>query len=259
MSGYVARSSAPEQLFGAFFFAHNVLVTIIMANWSSLIDIRIPGGVMGPFAILAGVGALAAVAALFYPPAQPAPVRVATTTQSPVLASTFLPATTGLLGIYLFNVAAMGVWSFIVPFARTLGLTDPSIQSMLVVSNFAGFAGAVVPMVLRPQARQNVAYCARLLSIVFVSFAAAVAAPPALIYIGAQIYSFAWVFLNPYISGAVATLDADGRVAVLGFAAPISGLHPARPLPAGCRVSDCRCRRFFSVSRRCLLSAAPPF
>jgi len=50
------------------------------------------------------------------------------------------------------------------------------------------------------------------LSIVLVSFSAAVAAPPALIYIGAQIYSFAWVFLNPYISGAVAALGADGMI-----------------------------------------------
>jgi predicted MFS family arabinose efflux permease len=221
MTGYIGRSSAPERLFAAFFATHIVFTSLVVGGWAHIVAIP---GVAGPFAFLAAVGGLAGVAALLYPSTAPPSVRRPGTAKPAALGNTFVLALAGLFGIYLFNVAVMGVWSFVVPFARTRGLSDSSIQTMLLVSQIGGFGGAMVPLLFSRVLGGTIPIVLGLSLLILVSVAAGVGAPRPFFFVGGPLYVFGWVLLNPYMSGAVATLDRDGRYAVASFASMYLGL-----------------------------------
>ena len=186
MTGYIGRSAAPERLFAAFFATHILLTSLVIGSWAHIVAIP---GMAGPFVFLAAVGGLAGVIALFYPSTAPESTRKVSTAKPPARANVLVLALVGLFGIYLFNSAVMGVWSFIVPFARARGLSDSSIQTMLVLSQISGFAGALVPLLFGRFLGGTIPIVFGLSLLTMVCLAAGVGVPSALFFIGVHVRS----------------------------------------------------------------------
>jgi predicted MFS family arabinose efflux permease len=135
----------------------------------------------------------------------------------------------GLRGLALaamlaYFLAQGVVWAYLFLIGLGGGLAEQQVANGLMLSQFAGIAGALAAVVVGKRFGRSVpltmgilvgALCLWFLagSLEFVVFAVAV-----------SIYNFAWNLTHPYLLGAMASFDRRGRVVVYAVAMQMTGL-----------------------------------
>ena len=129
-----------------------------------------------------------------------------------------------LVAMLAYFMAQGVVWAYLFLIGMAGGLTDQSVANGLMLSQFAGIAGALLAAVMAHRFGRSIpltvgivggACCLYFLvgSFSFLVFALAVG-----------VYNFLWNLTHPFLLGAMASFDRHGRVVVYAVAMQMVGL-----------------------------------
>lgn len=131
---------------------------------------------------------------------------------------------TALAAMFTYFLAQGVVWAYLFLIGVNAGVSEQAVANGLMVSQFAGVAGALGAALLAHRLRRALALAAGILGGSVVLY---VLSGPfdALTYaIVVSVYNLAWNFTHPFLLGAMASFDRRGRVVVHAVAAQMVGL-----------------------------------
>ncbi len=129
-----------------------------------------------------------------------------------------------LAGIFLFQTATNGTWTYIERIGTAMQFTDTAVSGAVAVATWAGIGGALVPITLGKHFGRTVPIVAGILTTIAGVFA--VYGSDALLgfTIGGATINFAWSFGLAYMFGITAHYDKTGQLTTLGGMASKFGL-----------------------------------
>lgn len=129
-----------------------------------------------------------------------------------------------LLAMLIYFLAQGVVWAYLFVIGVNGGLGEQQVANGLMVSQFAGIAGALLAAALARRAP-------RMLALLLGIAGGALVLYPLVSSVGAlqyaaivTLYNFAWNFTHPFLLGTMASFDRRGRIVVLAVAAQMCGL-----------------------------------
>lgn len=135
-----------------------------------------------------------------------------------------------VLAFALFELAVVGLWSYMLRYAELTGMSPASASRVLALSSLCGIPGTVLVLLLGsrygklwPLLASLAVYAVPTLVFILVSGSSAV------LISGLVLQNIAWAFAAPYFQAVQAGLDKTGRLAVWGMlvASAGAGLGPA--------------------------------
>lgn len=131
---------------------------------------------------------------------------------------------TALAAMFAYFLAQGVVWAYLFLIGVNAGVSEQAVANGLMVSQFAGVAGALGAALLAHRLQRSLALAAGILGGSIVLYA--LASPfDALTYaVVVSVYNLAWNFTHPFLLGAMASFDRRGRVVVYAVAAQMVGL-----------------------------------
>lgn len=234
VTNWIGRHEYAARGFGMYILLQFVTAAVLIAAIPALQPLL--GGASVYLALLA----LAAVSAILHPvlnlnggsePLRPAVAEALEASNMVVQAGH--PVILKLLSILafgLFNIAAIGLWSYMLRYGEIVGLPADMAAQVLAVSSLCGIPGTILVIVL--SARYGRFWPLMLALMVYtvpvVIFAASHVAATVFIA-GLVIQNVAWAVVAPYFQAVQAALDRTGRLAVWGMIAASvgAGLGPA--------------------------------
>ena len=233
-TNWIGRHENAARGFGMYIMLQFVLAAVLIAAIPALLPH------LGAASVYAALLALAAVSVIFYPllgltggsvPLRPAVAEVLE--EAGAAAEADHPATLKFLSVLafgLFNIAAIGLWSYMLRYGEVVGLSAEGAAQTLALSSLCGIPGTILVIVL--SARYGRFWPLMLGLAVYtvpvVVFAASHVAA-AVFVTGLAVQSVAWAVVAPYFQAVQAALDRTGRLAVWGMivASIGAGLGPA--------------------------------
>lgn len=131
---------------------------------------------------------------------------------------------TALAAMFAYFLAQGVVWAYLFLIGVNAGVSEQAVANGLMLSQFAGVAGALGAALLAHRVPRSLALATGILGGSVVLYA--LAGPfDALTYaIVVCVYNLAWNFTHPFLLGAMASFDRRGRVVVYAVAAQMVGL-----------------------------------
>jgi len=215
----LAEQSKPETAFGIGLAVETLLTMVVMALSAGIIEWQGIAGIFRMLALLAFVVALpvgwlparsAKTAPVGQPPPSPDPATVA-------------PVAAGLIGTMLFYAGVLGFWVYLERIGQAAGHSNHLIGTILAWSLAAGVLGGIGPAWLHGRggiARPNLLAILLLMATVLAAVGKVTLPVFAL---SAIVFGALWVFATAYQAALIATLDRNGRYAVLIPAAQGAG------------------------------------
>ena len=124
-------------------------------------------------------------------------------------------AALGFVGLFLFELGIMGVWTYYERIGDASGIAAQTIGYALSASLFLGFIGSMTAAVLSSR-------FSRIIPVVFGTGLAILSTAilltdfsTAAFVLSVGLFSFAWYFTLPYIMACIANVDATGRLLIL--------------------------------------------
>lgn len=145
------------------------------------------------------------------------------------------PESSGMLKILsvlafgMFNISAIGLWSYMLRYGEIVGLSNGMASHILAVSSLCGIPGTILVIVLGARYGRFWPLTVGLLAYTIpVAVFAAATVSPAIFIAGMVLQSVAWAIVVPYFQAVQAALDGTGRLAVWGMivASVGAGLGP---------------------------------
>lgn len=129
-----------------------------------------------------------------------------------------------VLSLALFNVAAMGIWAFVVRYAESGGLTTADATRAVAYSNIFGVLGSLLVVAIGTRfGRARTTLLALLFFVATVLAFAVLSASTLVFHLQLSALNFAWAFLVPYIQATQSALDSTGKLPVWGMVAASCG------------------------------------
>lgn len=131
-----------------------------------------------------------------------------------------VPTLFTLLAFGVFNVAAMGVWSYMDRYGRVLGLSSSHVSDALALGSISGIPGGLIVWFLgkRSGVRRPLLAAIVIFSLPLAAFAFGHVSPAAF-YIGQAAIGLAWTMIVPYFQEILSVLDPSGRLSIIGMLA----------------------------------------
>lgn len=233
-TNWIGRHEYAARGFGMYIMLQFVLAAVLIAAIPALLPY------LGAASVYAALLVLAAISLILYPllglnggsvPLRPAVAEVLK--EAGAAAEADHPAMLKLLSVLafgLFNIAAIGLWSYMLRYGEVVGLSAEAAAQTLALSSLCGIPGTILVIVL--SARYGRFWPLMLALAVYtvpaVVFAASHVAA-AVFVVGLIVQSIAWAIVAPYFQAVQAALDRTGRLAVWGMivASIGAGLGPA--------------------------------
>ncbi len=214
----IALTSDPDRYFG-------VMIACVLI-YGALVLGALPvvfafGGFAALLVVFAAFGALGLIGVRWFPEPAPPDQGAVGTPGDRRLTSHGWAALGGMLAYF---TAIGAFWAYAALMGKAAGLTDQEVATALSVSQLAGIAGTLVPMMLGTRFGRGwpltVGIAAGIVPMaVFVGpFGAAV------YLIMIAVYNFGWNVTHPYLLGTFASLDQSGRIVVYATAMQKIGL-----------------------------------
>jgi len=231
MTAMIVRAPRPERWAAIYLTVQTLAQFVVVATLGPWV-VR-PFGADGGFAVLAAMGAAAALAGFAVPRAF-APLPVAADEPSG------LPSPRGLAALaaaFCFNAAILAVWIYVEPLSRQAGHPAGTADLALSLSLAAQVAGGTLATLLAGRMRwlpallgSQAAMAALMLLFAWTPGRGAFLAASAL-------FGGLWMFSSPLMTPLAIEADPTRRAAVLGSGAALLGCS-AGPLLASLAVSD---------------------
>ena len=234
VTNWIGRHEYAARGFGMYIMLQFVLAAVLIAAIPALLPL------LGAASVYAAMLALAVVSLTLYPllgfnggssPLRPAVVEVLEETSA--AADTGHPASLKFLSVLafgLFNVAAIGLWSYMLRYGEVVGLPADKAAQVLAISSLCGIPGTILVIVLSARYGRfwPLMLALGVYTVPAVFFAASHVAAAAFIA-GLVVQNIAWAIVAPYFQAVQAALDRTGRLAVWGMivASIGAGLGPA--------------------------------
>jgi hypothetical protein len=133
-------------------------------------------------------------------------------------ASYALLATLIVASLVLFELAAIGVWTYMLRYGEVVGLSTADASRALSLCSLCGIPGGVLVVVLGSRYGRLMPIIAALGLFIAVLVAFSVRlVTPAVFIIGTALQNIAWNFVFPYLQGVQSALDRTGRLAIWGM------------------------------------------
>lgn len=207
-----AADSAPQRLYALMSAAFLGGAVLVLMLGSLLADAWGIIGLFGYIALLAGAGAIATV---WLPEGAWQP-RPSTAVSRNSTAGRFRDVVPLLLGLLALNAGHNALWSYQARIGVAQGLPDVTVGYLLGLSAIGGIVGALTAFKLRLSlgyARSQ----ALTFAVLVVSALTLVYGTGLLTYvIGVSVLKIAWFFGLPYVQGAIARFDPQGRLIAVG-------------------------------------------
>ena len=130
-----------------------------------------------------------------------------------------------LLAMFVYFLAQGAVWAYLFLIGqRNAGLGEQQVANGLMISQFAGIAGAVAAVLLAHRMSRAFALAIGIVGGTVVLSPLVGNMGSLLFALAVSIYNFAWNFTQPIQLGAMASFDRRGRVVVYAVAAQMCGL-----------------------------------
>lgn len=208
-----AADSTPQRLYALMSAAFLAGAVLVLMLGSLLADAWGIIGLFGFIALLAGAGAIATVWLPEHGALQPRPSTAAPRGSAASSVRNVIPL---LLGLLALNAGHNALWSYQARIGVAQGLPDVTVGYLLGLSAIGGIVGALTAFKLR----LSLGY-ARSQSLTFVVL---VVSALTLVYgtglltyvIGVSVLKIAWFFGLPYVQGAIARFDPQGRLIAVG-------------------------------------------
>lgn len=145
------------------------------------------------------------------------------------------PGSSGVVKIFsvlafgMFNISAIGLWSYMLRYGEIVGLSNGMASQTLALSSLCGIPGTILVIILGARYGRFWPLTIGLLAYtVPVAIFAAATVSPAIFIAGMVLQSVAWAVVVPYFQAVQAALDGTGRLAVWGMivASVGAGLGP---------------------------------
>lgn len=233
-TNWIGRHEYAARGFGMYIMLQFVFAAVLIAAIPALVPH------LGAASVYAALLALAVVSLVLYPllglnggsvPLRPAVAEALE--EASAAAEAEHPAVLKLLSVLafgLFNIAAIGLWSYMLRYGEVVGLSAEAAAQTLALSSLCGIPGTIFVVVL--SARYGRFWPLMLALAVYtipaIVFAASHVA--AVVFVaGLVVQNIAWAIVAPYFQAVQAALDRTGRLAVWGMivASIGAGLGPA--------------------------------
>ncbi|MGB5948312.1 MAG: MFS transporter [Parvibaculum sp.] len=135
-----------------------------------------------------------------------------------------------VLAFALFELAVVGLWSYMLRYAELSGLSSASAARVLALSSLCGIPGTVLVLVFGSRYGRWRPLLASLAAYVLPTLVLALSSASSLLLIvGLVLQNIAWAIAVPYFQAVQACLDRSGRLAIWGMlvASAGAGLGPA--------------------------------
>ncbi len=129
-----------------------------------------------------------------------------------------------LLAMFVYFLAQGVVWAYLFLIGVHAGLTEQQVANGLMISQFAGIAGAFGAVLLAHGTHRALWLAIGIVGGTLVLYPLVGKMGPALFALTVSIYNLAWNFTQPIQLGAMASFDRRGRVVVYAVAAQMCGL-----------------------------------
>jgi MFS family permease len=143
----------------------------------------------------------------------------------------------GLKGLALFAMLAYFmaqgvVWAYLFLIGVSGGLTDQQVANGLMLSQFAGIAGALLAAMTAHRIGRSIPLAVGILGGSLCLYFLVGAFEFAMFAIAVGVYNFLWNMTHPFLLGAMASFDRRGRVVVYAVAMQMLGLAVGPALAA---------------------------
>jgi MFS transporter, DHA1 family, inner membrane transport protein len=205
----MARTRIPQRAYGAQFTMQVLLGGV---GLMLLPEVSARHGTSALFVTL-GALAITALAALpflpDYPDSLPAPKLVQSTRRWVPLAAT-------VSVLFLFQLANMALFAFIIPLGRAYGLSLSFIDNALGAANWIAAAGSLSAMWAGERFGRRLPLLIAIFTAVGGTIAFGWSRAPVAFVLANVVTGIAWSFVVPYLFGMCAKFDGAGRAATLG-------------------------------------------
>lgn len=131
---------------------------------------------------------------------------------------TSAPAFLIIASIVLFELAAIGMWTYLLRYGEATGLSSAAASQALSLSSLCGIPGGILVAYLGARGGRLVPIIAALGMFIAILLAFSVRLVSPLVFIvGTALQNVAWNFVFPYLQGVQSVLDRSGRLAVWGM------------------------------------------
>ena len=121
----------------------------------------------------------------------------------------------GFVGLFLFEVGIMGVWTYYERIGNAGGIAAQTIGYALSASLFLGFIGSMAAAALSTRFNRLVPVAIGTGLAIFCTGLLLTDFSTAAYVISIGLFSFAWYFTLPYLMACIANVDATGRLLIL--------------------------------------------
>ncbi|ABS61787.1 major facilitator superfamily MFS_1 [Parvibaculum lavamentivorans DS-1] len=233
-TNWIGRHEYAARGFGMYIMLQFILAAVLIAAIPALMPY------LGAASVYVTLLALAAVSLILYPllglnggavPLRPAAAEEPE--ESGAAADTDYPALLKFLSVLafgLFNIAAIGLWSYMLRYGEVVGLSSAAAAQTLAISSLCGIPGTILVIALSARYGR---FLPLMLALAIYTVPAAVFAvshvAAAIFVAGLVVQNIAWAVVAPYFQAVQAALDRSGRLAVWGMivASIGAGLGPA--------------------------------
>ena len=128
----------------------------------------------------------------------------------------WMPLAATVSALFLFQLANMALFAFIIPLGRAYGLSLPFIDNALGAANWIAAAGSLSAMWAGDRFGRQLPLLAAIVTAVGGTIAFAWSRAPVAFVLANVVTGIAWSFVVPYLFGMCAKFDGAGRAATLG-------------------------------------------
>lgn len=229
MTNWFGRHEHAERGFGLSIMLQFVLTALLFAA-IPLIELQL--GYAGVYAAMLCLGVIAALLSpLFNLNGGSAPL-------SKDSARSSLPADEhplrlkiySILAFALFELAAIGLWSYMLRYAEVIGMSAVQASNLLALSSLCGIPGTVLVLLLGSRYGRLVPLLVSLMAYTLPALVFALLHTSNSIFVaGLVLQNVAWAVAVPYFQAVQSVLDKTGRLAIWGMlvASVGAGLGPA--------------------------------
>jgi len=209
----IGRAPSPDRGFGMLLF--------VQFGLGGLGNMLLPPLVpqYGVWVLFASLIAFSVVPLIFlrwlpeYPP-RVTPVTAATGKKPALL----IPMALGLIALFLFQAANMGLGAYIIGLGRSFGLTQEVIGPAMGVSSWIAMAGAALVMVMGSKFGRLAPVLLAMVLTLAGSWVFHYSGDPMIYFLANCGTAVTWAFVVPYLFALVVDFDPSGRIAALaGF------------------------------------------
>jgi predicted MFS family arabinose efflux permease len=208
-SAAVAASFDPDRLFARITFVSGFVAAPILF---ALPRATGPYGPAGAFVVLALVSAAFAVFLFWLPPARAVEEQMPTLRSAP----NFWLALPIMLSLFVLETGQGAVWAFTAPVGEAAGLSPEAVGNTLSVTTVVGLSGAAFAMWLGTRYGRMLPLIVGIALNVGASLGLLLIREPFAFVAFNLLWVVAFLFVTPYIMGALAALDDLGRWAAAG-------------------------------------------